>query len=287
MAVKRSTGLVDKLNGVKTNKLLNGTFESGPHDSWIDGSTSTLTSPAGGVTGNCLSIASTAAVAGSAYQDIATVIGRMYKLSLSFKKGTGASGGFAIGTTGSPTSIHTSAAFTDAAWAEKYFIFVATAATTRITLRSDSVTDTHTALFDDVLCEEILDGFVEIMRNCKCNIYSGTRPADADTAATSGNRLVTVSNNSTATGLTFNASSNGVVGKPSGETWTGTIAQLGTAAYYRFYEDGDNPHATSTTSARFDGTIGTSGTDMIVGSTSLTNDLIFQMTGFSYTAPRG
>lgn len=284
MAIKRSTGLVDKLNGVKTNKLLNGAFSSATTN-WSS-VTATLTSVAGGQAGNCLSVASTTSAAGRAYQDITTVVGRLYRLSVYFKQGTGASGSIHIGTTGSFTSIYSSTALSDGSWTLYEVPFIATATTTRITFRSDSTNDGETALFDTAVAEESLDGFIEIMRGCQCNVYTTARPATADAAAT-GTLLATVTLNSGADGLTFTESSNGVVSKPGADVWSGSILESGEAAWFRFYEHGDDPTQLSTTAARFDGSIGTSGADMIVGSTTLTQNLVFTITGFDYTAPKG
>lgn len=286
MTIKRSTGLVDKLNGLKTNLVLNGSFESNAHDNWTGSGSTTLTSPASGNTGNALTVASPTGAAGTGYQDIPTVVGRVYRISFYFLKGTGATGSVAVGTTGSPTSILNVTGLANTSWTLYERSFIATATTTRITLQSDSTTLNETARFDDVVVEEVFDGLVEIMRNCKLAIYSGAQAANADTGASGGNLLVTVSLSSGATGLTFTTSANGVVSKPGGETWTGSIAQTGTATWFRFYEAGDDPSLLSTTAARMDGTVGTSGTDMIVGSTTLTNLLTFTVNGFSYTATK-
>lgn len=286
MTIKRSTGLVDKLNGVKTNKIINGTFESNAHDSWIANGSTTLTSPAGGVTGNALTVASPSGTAGSGYQDITTVVGRLYRVSWSFLKGTGASGSFMVGTTGSPSSILNIAAMTDATWAAYERAFIATATTTRITLQSDSTTVGETARFDNVAVEEVFDGLVDIMKNCHIDVYTGSQATNADTGASGANKLVTVSINSTGTGLTLDTSVNGVVSKPSADIWSGEISQSGTATWFRCYEAGDDPTTTNSTAARFDGTVGTSSTDMIVGSTSLTALLTFTINGFAYTATK-
>jgi hypothetical protein len=286
MAIKRSTGLVNKLNGIKTNLLLNSAFSSDATSWSTTGSSGTLSSVASGQAGNCLQIANAGNASGDAYQDITTVVGRVYKLSVYFKKGTGTAGGSVeIGTTGAPTSLVNGPALTDASWTQYTYAFVATATTTRITLRNESTTSAETALFDTVVCDECLDGFIEIMRNCKCNIYSSPQAATADAAAT-GTLLATVTNNETATGLTFEESANGVVVKATSETWKGNIDVTGTAAWARFYQDGDDPTQISTVMARFDCTVGTSGTDIIVGSTTCTQNLKFEITGFSYTAPK-
>ncbi len=284
MTIKRSTGFVDKLNGVQSNIFTNGDFSSAT-TGWT-AAASTLSSTAGGQVGNCLTIANSGAASGSAYQDITTVVGRLYKLYVYFQKGSGVSGGFAVGTTAAPTSLYNSGALTDATWALYTIPFIATATTTRVTLRNDSTTTAQTALFDTLVCEEIFDGVREIMRNCKCYIFTGAQAADADTAAISGNRLATVTLNETATGLTFTTSANGVVSKPGADVWKGNIDTSGTATWFRFCEDGDDPYSASSTRARFDGTIGASGTDMIVGNAALTAGLKFEITAFNYTAPK-
>ena len=288
MTIKRSTGLVDKLNGVKVNKVTNGDFESTLGAEWTTGAIgATLTNPSDGVSGKSLHLANSGAAAASVRQDITTVVGRIYKASIYFKKGTSVSGGFKIGTTSVDDSLVVSGALTDAAFTLYQVAFIASATTTRITLYNTSTVSSETSLFDSVIVEEVFDGFIEIMRGCKCNIYQGTMVTNADTAASGGNLLVTVSLNGSGTGLTFTESSNGIIEKPVADTWTGSIAQSGTATWFRFYEYGDDPHTLSTTAARFDGTVGTSSTDMIVGSTTLTYLLTYQINGFSYTAPKG
>ena len=286
MAIKRSTGLVDKQNGLKTNMVLNGSFESNAHDSWTANGSTTLTSPAGGTSGNALTVASPSGTAGSGYQDITTVVGRVYKISWYFQKGTGASGSVLVGTTALPSSILNVAAMTDASWTYYERAFIATATTTRITLQSDGTTLGVTARFDDVLVEEVLDGLIDIMKGCFIDVYSGTQAVNADTGAVGANKLVTVSVNSTGTGLTFSTSVNGVCSIPAGVAWSGQISQSGTATWFRCYQAGDDPTTTSTSAARFDGTVGTSGTDMVVGSTTLTTLLTFTVNGFAYTATK-
>ena len=101
-------------------------------------------------------------------------------------------------------------------------------------------------------------------------IYSGAVPTDADAAVT-GTLLVTISNASGGTGLTFAASAAaGVIAKTSGETWSGVNAAGGVASYYRHVASGDTG-AVSTTEARVQGLIGVSGSDMNLTNTTLTN----------------
>lgn len=132
------------------------------------------------------------------------------------------------------------------------------------------------------LCNKLLDtGSLKSIFNLGfLKIYAGSAPATAD-AATTGTLLCTVSNNSTGTGLTFDASAaSGTLPKNSGETWSGTNGATGTATHYRLVAVGDTG-ALSTTEARIQGTIGTGGTDMVVGSVALVNGATFTVNYFT------
>lgn len=69
--------------------------------------------------------------------------------------------------------------------------------------------------------------------------------------------------------FTFPNASPGVAVKETA-AWTGVAKQTGTAGWFRFCGDGTDPNTASATAIRFDGSIGTSGTDLIVSSTSIT-----------------
>lgn len=104
--------------------------------------------------------------------------------------------------------------------------------------------------------------------------YSGSAPATADAAVT-GTLICTVSNNSTGTGLTFAASaSGGTIAKNGAETWSGVNGASGTVTHFRLVAAGDDG-TLSTTQARIQGTIGTGGTDMVVGNAALVNGATF------------
>lgn len=128
------------------------------------------------------------------------------------------------------------------------------------------------------------------MRFGVIRIYSGSQPADADTAE-SGTLLceITVSDGAFSggtwtNGLVFDEVSSGVISIPSGDTWQGTNAATGTAGWFRFY---DNNYTTgaSTTAVRFDGSCGTSGTQMNMSSTSLTSGKTHTVDSFDFTFP--
>lgn len=101
-------------------------------------------------------------------------------------------------------------------------------------------------------------------------IYDGTEPATADAALGTATLLCTISNNSTGTGLTFEAAaSGGIIAKNAAETWSGVNAATGTARFYRHVAPGDTG-ASSTTEARLQGTVALAGGEMNLSSVNLT-----------------
>lgn len=102
-------------------------------------------------------------------------------------------------------------------------------------------------------------------------MYSGTVPASADDALGSATLLTTITNDSTATGLTMDAAAvAGVLAKASAEVWSGVNVASGTATFYRHVAVGDTG-VSSTTQARVQGTIALAGADMNLTSTTLAN----------------
>lgn len=124
-----------------------------------------------------------------------------------------------------------------------------------------------TGMRDDLLDGNSLDAILAL-GNIK--IYTGAEPASPNDAAT-GTLLVTITNNSTGTGITFEAAAvAGVLAKNSGETWSGVNAATGTAAYFRHVAAGDDG-TLSTTQPRMQGSVGTVGADLNLSSTTLTS----------------
>jgi len=123
---------------------------------------------------------------------------------------------------------------------------------------------------------------------CFINIYTGTQPATADTAA-SGTLLATIySNNPTDTlGLNFDVPAvAGTISKAAGETWAGTALATGTAGWYRLYTaTGDAPSVLSTTASRIDGNISTSGANMNMSSTTITTGTVQTISTFDIALP--
>ena len=100
-------------------------------------------------------------------------------------------------------------------------------------------------------------------------IYSGTPPANAD-AALSGNTAI-----ATITSVNFGAASSGVSTITSSTNDTNAVG--GTATFFRLYKsDG--------TTVIIQGTVGTSGTDATINSTTIAAGATVSLSG-TYTAP--
>lgn len=117
--------------------------------------------------------------------------------------------------------------------------------------------------------------FSDLFQNCVIDVYSGSQPADADTAE-SGTKLVTItlssgafSGGSATNGMNFGEVASGVLSKEAGEVWSGVGLSAGTAGWFRIY---DNAYTTgaSTTAIRIDGAIATSGSQFNMSNTTIT-----------------
>lgn len=116
-------------------------------------------------------------------------------------------------------------------------------------------------------------------------IYAGTVPTTADDAIGSATLLTTISVNSTGTGVSFDtAAAGGTLSKAPGEVWSGVNAAGGTATFYRHVAVGDTG-ALSTTEARIQGTVGTSGAELNLSAVTLTNGATQTVDYYSVTLP--
>jgi len=110
------------------------------------------------------------------------------------------------------------------------------------------------------------------------NIYTGSAPANANAAVT-GTLLAAVTMNSTA----FAAPSGGVL--TAGAMSSVTIAATGTAGYGRMVTSADTGALVTTTQARVQFAVGTSGSDMNFNTLSLVSGGSFTITSLTYTHP--
>ena len=109
-------------------------------------------------------------------------------------------------------------------------------------------------------------------------VFSGTQPASAEDAATGTLLAVFTESNDGSTGLTFTTGDNaGEMKKTVAEAWQATGLADGTARYFRFQRLDTNEATTRAaalaaaggTTERVDGSIGTSGADLVAASVAI------------------
>lgn len=145
----------------------------------------------------------------------------------------------------------------------------------------------------DMICDAVKTAYA----NFVIGIFGGaSQPADANNAE-AGTLLALITLNSGAftagvatNGLNFDTPSNGVLSKPTGDTWSGVgLAAAGTgttATYYRLY-DNDYVTGASTTAVRNDGAISTSSTaELQMSVTTIVEGAPIVINSFTYTPPR-
>lgn len=122
----------------------------------------------------------------------------------------------------------------------------------------------------------------DLLANGIVKIYSGTAPATADAAVT-GTLLVSIDNGGTAT--TFAEPSSSAIAIAGGESWSVAAVATGTASYFRYVIKATDDGTLSTTQVRIQGTVGTSGADMITGNTAIVSGATQTIDTFTLTAP--
>lgn len=119
-----------------------------------------------------------------------------------------------------------------------------------------------------------------ILTGGKILIFAGAQPTSADDAATSTPLL-------TITPITFDADGSGGILKQTAATdWTGTISLDGTAGWFRICESVDAGTGASTSLARMDGVIATSGGQMNLASLTFVAGAPFTITDAQITFPK-
>ena len=117
-------------------------------------------------------------------------------------------------------------------------------------------------------------------------IYSGAVPAGANDSLGAATLLLTISNNSTGTGLTLGTAAGGAISKTSGEVWSGVVVAGGTPSFYRFVAPGDTGGA-STTEVRLQGTVATAGADLNMTNNPLVVSATETVTVYNLNIPVG
>jgi hypothetical protein len=160
-----------------------------------------------------------------------------------------------------------------------------------ITIPTGSVNTAEAFAADTVLAAAEGGSLKDIFRDGVLRIYSGSQPADADTAV-SGTLLLEISESAGtwaagafANGIEFGAAASGAISKNASETWQDTGLAAGTAGWFRLIANPTDAGAASTTLPRIDGTVGTSGADLNMSSTSIVSGSTYTIDTFTITLP--
>ena len=131
----------------------------------------------------------------------------------------------------------------------------------------------------------------DIFQNGVIELYTGTQPTDAD-SATTGTLLGTFTLSSGSfsagtetNGLEFGEASSGELEKASTETWSMSAVATGTAGWFRLKGNATDAGGVSTALPRIDGSVGTSGSDLNMSSTSITSGNTYTIDSFKFTLP--
>jgi len=168
---------------------------------------------------------------------------------------------------------------------------VNTVAALTLTIDADIVDTGEVFAAATVLAAATGGSLKDIFRNGCLWIYSGSQPATADAAAT-GTQLVKITVGSgafahaaEANGLEFGDYSSGTLVKCADEVWSGVGLAAGTAGWFRFVANPTDALGVSTTLPRIDGSIGTSGANLNMSSTTIAIAATYTIDTFTFTLP--
>ena len=126
-----------------------------------------------------------------------------------------------------------------------------------------------TIRFNTAMRDAMVTALTNAIGSYTLSIYTGSQPAAANDAAT-GTKLVDITING------FNAPATGSATLDTSTPNTGTAVATGTAGWGRIVGGAGE---------RIDGTVGTSGTDFTINSTSITNGATVTLTAMTVTQP--
>lgn len=161
-----------------------------------------------------------------------------------------------------------------------------------LTLLTGIVATAETAPAGGMLAVAKGGSLKDVLKDGKLQIYSGAQPANPDSAA-SGTLLLEITVSSGAwvaaafgNGLEFEDDpTDGEIEKSASETWSGAAIASGTAGWFRFVGNATDAGGASTTLPRIDGSIGVSGADMNISSTTITSGRTYTIDNFVLTLP--
>ncbi|MHC1787887.1 hypothetical protein [Solidesulfovibrio sp.] len=151
--------------------------------------------------------------------------------------------------------------------------------------------------FSTGLRNALLDAgsFQDVLANGVMYLYSGAQPTDPDAAATGSLLLkITVasgafSHGTTTNGLNFGAAVAGVLPKSTSEIWSGVCVAAGTIGWFRFCANAADSEPTDADTVRksFDGSIASSGAQLLMSSVTVAIGDTRTIDSFTVTLPAG
>lgn len=135
----------------------------------------------------------------------------------------------------------------------------------------------------DLLCAIYggLDGDNNALVLVDCRIHGLDMTLSKNNSSTGSFTISSVQSASRIDALQFSRPSSGIVYQPSGESWFGTNVATGVATFFRIVRPNDDG-SNSTTAFRIQGTVGTSGADMNLTSTTFTSGAVTSLSSASF-----
>ena len=128
-------------------------------------------------------------------------------------------------------------------------------------------------------------GLKTLLEGGVLDIFTGSQPVSADYVET-GTKLVRISSTSGTgvnDGLRFGTAADGVLGLTTTQ-WSGVVLVTDVAGWARFYGT-TGTSGTSSTTKRFDMSVGVSGADLNLTHTNLVTDTVLTIQTFNITEP--
>jgi hypothetical protein len=131
----------------------------------------------------------------------------------------------------------------------------------------------------------------DLMKDGEIWVYSGSRPSSPDDAMTGTLLLKFTESAGTLTpgafdnGIELDDAADGVINKPSSETWQGTAVASGVASHFLWVANAADNALASTTLYRVSGSIGSSNADMVFGTTDIVSGRTYTLDDFPITFP--
>ncbi|MES0336751.1 MAG: hypothetical protein SFH39_10445 [Candidatus Magnetobacterium sp. LHC-1] len=291
MALRLSTGLRNKMLGIKTNMFTNGTFAT-DFTGWtqLSGTAARNSGSGANATTGFAECTGSGAAAGkfTTAAGITVKSNQLYRLTYYYQKPVsgGVSGKCLVGTTsGGNELLEVVHDDTAGSWVKKEVCFRTGASTTSVyvSFQTASTGASDVCYFDEITLSHAAESVQEIFYKGFIKIYTGSQPTTSNDAPT-GTLLCTVYSDGTAAGLSFGDASAGVLAKTVGETWSGTAVATGTAGWFRLVAPADGG-ASSQIDERLDGSVATSGAQLNMSSTSIVSGAVQTISTFSITMP--